>query len=471
MRRLSLFWKMYLGFLVMLFLPMALVELSFAILRSRPEGVAPPGLQKLVTWSAASLAVEIGRIAGDGPSSMLSTCLERAGNASGIDFYLLSSRDSGDLVLPSPLPEEIGHALARRAGDRTAPRTRQDFVLAVAPFLWGGASSRIVAAFSPFRHEAFPLRHVGMFVLPMAIGAALCFVLVRHIVGPILELRRRTTSLASGNFGARVGTGVLRRGDEIADLGVAFNGMAERIETLVTSQKRLLGDISHELRSPLQRLDVALTLARGGKDGASQDAFLDRVGREAGRIGAMVDQLLALTAVDVVLPRAEEDRVSVAVLLERIAEDVRFEGRGEGKGVSLALDSPDLTLIGDENLLSSAVENVVRNALRYTAPGTSVELVVREDRGDVVLTVRDFGPGVEEKELPRIFQPFYRVDPTRDRRSGGVGLGLAIAQRVLLRHGGTIRARNASPGLAIDMVFPGRGVLGERAGRTSGPRG
>jgi two-component system sensor histidine kinase CpxA len=154
--------------------------------------------------------------------------------------------------------------------------------------------------------------------------------------------------------------------------------------------------------------------------------------------------------------------VDLSLLVERVAGDASFEAENEGKRVLVGELPVDPVISGDEALLASALENVVRNALRHTAPGTAVEVDLKETGSRIVLSVRDHGPGVEEEELQRIFQPFYRSDAARDRRSGGVGLGLAIAKRAVERHGGSIRASRASGGgLLVEIVLPRETRRGE----------
>lgn len=440
MKRLSLFWKVYLGFLLALFLPLLINEVIFTLEKDRREPPPHRNIDRLVEWAAAHLAREAGDLLERGETAGLSALLAQAGAMSGAEFSVVRRGGSG----PSSGPDE--------------PPAR-DVVSVIAPFVVSGDAYHLSARFFPFRGKPpFPPRHPWMLLIPMGVGAILCFVLVRHIVAPILGLREATLRLGQGNLAARAGGSVTGRGDEIADLGKAFDRMAERIEELITSQRRLMGDISHELRSPLQRLDVALTLARKG---CSPEAagFLDRADREAGRMGDMVGQILKLTEAELNPPDTLQSVVDIPALLADVAEDARFEGGREGKGIALGAipDTPGIR--GDENALRSAVENVVRNALRATPPGTSVEIGAERKPERIVISVRDHGPGLPEGELTRIFRPFYRVDAARDRESGGVGLGLAIAERAVRCHGGTIAARNASEGLLVEIALPVGGAF------------
>lgn len=433
MKRLSLFWKVYLGFLLALFLTLVVNEIFFTIERSRHTFQPPEELIRLLTWSASSLADDIRILLDRGDETDVLTLLSEAGAAGGVELTLLP-------------PDKM-----RAPNEHTPP----GIVVAELPVATSGDAYTLLAELSLFHgRPPFPPRHWWMFLIPMGIGALLCLVLVRHIVAPILSLRGAALRLGSGDLRARAGESVTSRGDHIADLGRAFDGMAERIQELLTSQQRLMGDISHELRSPLQRLDVALTLAHKG---CSPDAaeYLDRAGQDTERMNEMIGQILALSHAELYPRETLGAPVDFWVLLDDIAEDARFEGASEEKTVTASFTSGLMEIHGEEQMLRSAVENVIRNALRATPPGGSVEMLAEIRGKDVVVSVHDQGPGVPEDELALIFRPFYRLDASRDRKSGGTGLGLAIAERAVRCHGGTIAARNAHQGgLVVEITLP-----------------
>jgi signal transduction histidine kinase len=229
--------------------------------------------------------------------------------------------------------------------------------------------------------------------------------------------------------------------------------MAERIEALLTSQQQLIRDISHELRSPLARLSVALGLARQ-KTGDSATSQLDRIELEAERLNEMIGQLLSLARMEGAAGPPEKSPVRLDSLVREVAEDAGFEAQERNCTVRLE-SAPVCTVEGSPDLLRSAVENVVRNAVRYTAAGTPVEISMIANDSLAVLTVRDHGPGVPESELTRLFRPFYRVAAARERNTGGTGLGLAITERAVRLHGGTITAANAPDGgLVVTIQVP-----------------
>ena len=228
--------------------------------------------------------------------------------------------------------------------------------------------------------------------------------------------------------------------------------MAERIATLISSQKRLLADISHEVRSPLARLTVALELARKHSNGKAIPA-LDRIDQEAERVNRLVGQLLALTRLESGSEQVPPETVILEDLVQQVVDDADFEAKPRGREVR-ALHLEKCRVRGSFELLRSAIENVVRNGVRYTATGTAVEVTLNWRLDTAVLTVRDYGPGVPAIELEHIFEPFYRVSEARDRASGGMGLGLSIAERTVKLHGGAIHAENLTDGLQVTIELP-----------------
>jgi signal transduction histidine kinase len=295
-------------------------------------------------------------------------------------------------------------------------------------------------------------------------AAAACYGLARYVARPLATLRAATHELAQGNLAVRVAPGMGTRTDEFAELGRDFDAMAERLEGLMSSERRLLRDISHELRSPLARLSVALGLARQRPAGDS--AALDRIEREADRLNALIGQLLTLARLESGAREPAREIVEVLAIVREVAEDADFEARGRRRAVRI-VEAADAAVVGDAELLRSAVENVVRNAVRHTADGTAVEIVVRRlhDHGAsaVRISVRDHGGGVPHRALPYIFEPFYRVSEAREHSAGGVGLGLTIAHRTVRLHGGTVSAANAPDGgLVVEIDLPAQTVISRR---------
>ncbi len=278
-----------------------------------------------------------------------------------------------------------------------------------------------------------------------------CYALARYLSSPIQKIRRATQKLAEGELGTRVGDKVGNRRDELAVLAKDFDVMAERIESLITSQQRLSRDVSHELRSPLARMAVALELAKQRSNGETSPV-LDRIEAETNRLNEMIGRLLTLSRLETGAQDFERTEIDLKALVEQTVSDADFEATAVGKSVRIT--NADLcSIVGSDELVSSAVENVLRNAVRYTRDGSTVDVSLTRKNGQATVSVRDQGGGVPEEELTNLFRPFYRVGEARDRGSGGTGLGLAIAEQAIKAHKGRIRARNEDGGLVVEMSF------------------
>jgi two-component system sensor histidine kinase CpxA len=349
---------------------------------------------------------------------------------------------------------------------------------------------------------------VRLALLAILFSGPICYGLARYLARPVLQLRTAARRLAAGDLTARASLASGRR-DEIGELVQDFNRMAARIEALVSSQRQLISDISHELRSPLARLNVALGLARQ-RSGPEAAAPLERIEREADRLNELIGKLLALARMEAASTLPDHIPVDIYELLAEIVADAEFEAQEKGSSVKLLpLEPPPANagsppagaqaaagaqtsggqpaahaarpvaqgkavpdgrtprIRGSAELLGSAFENVIRNAVRYTAPSTPVEVSLACAGGWVTVKVRDHGPGVPELELQNLFRAFYRVAGARDRQSGGAGLGLAIAERAVCLHGGSISATlpHDGPGLQIEIRLPLAGSQEPGAGR------
>ncbi len=307
-----------------------------------------------------------------------------------------------------------------------------------------------LAAIVRIHHDAL-LPPALLFVVAIGVSGVVCLVLAMLLTQPVRRLRKATQALATGDLTVRVGG---RGHDEVAALGRDFDTMTDRVRDLLERQQRLLRDVSHELRSPLARLRVALDLAQR-KDDPGPPA-LARIAQEADRLESLVCSVLTLARLEEGLNHYQSQAVSLAELLQGIAQDALFEAETKGKGVTLLVEK-DATVTGDPTLLRAAIENVVRNGVRHTAVGTSVEisLALEEAAPMALVAILDRGPGVPEEELTRLFQPFTRVGEARDRNSGGYGLGLAISHRAVEAHGGSIVVANArGGGLRVVLRLP-----------------
>jgi len=281
----------------------------------------------------------------------------------------------------------------------------------------------------------------------IALAVLLCYALAHYLTAPVRRLRSAVERLGRGDLTARAEE---TRHDELGDLAASFNRMADHIQTLLAAERRLLFDISHELRSPLARLSVAVELARTDEAGAPP---LDRIQKEADRLNSLIRQMLEVTRTEGEPSRLKAERLRLDELVDGLVDDCSIEAQAHGCALDLASSGP-VTLDGDSELLHRAIENVMRNAIRYAPRESKVEVTLENGGGWAKIRVRDYGPGVPEEALPRLFDPFYRVEQDRDRKSGGVGLGLSIARRAVELHQGKLRASNASPGLLVEIELP-----------------
>ena len=289
--------------------------------------------------------------------------------------------------------------------------------------------------------------------IALVVSAVICFFLARYLVAPIDQLRRATRQIASGDLDVRVSGKLKGRHDELGLLASDLDTMSERVRNLLELKQQLLRDVSHELRSPLARLQLALSLARR-QESTGVERHLARIACEADRLEELIARTLKLARLERPMQGLEHLPVDIAELLTLIVGDVGIEAEARGSAVALQTERP-LPVKGDPELLRSAMENVIRNAVRYGPPGSKVGIEARRRDAQIEVMVSDSGPGVPEKDLELIFEPFYRVDAARNRAVGGDGLGLAIAARAVGIHGGRIQARNVEQGgLMVQLTLP-----------------
>jgi two-component system sensor histidine kinase CpxA len=298
-------------------------------------------------------------------------------------------------------------------------------------------------------------RHPGLIItVALFVSGFLCFLLAWSLVKPIKQLQQAAQRMASGDLRSRVSSASCRN-DELGQLARDFNHMAQQVENLLDSQNRLLGDISHELRSPLARLQLAIGIAQqqpAGEQNQITGKQLERIEKESVQIETMIAQLLILTKLESANQAIQMERISLTGLLKDLLEDSQFEAEGMQKRVQLK-STDDVFLQANARLLSSALENILRNAVHYA--NTLVEVSVTREPYKVNISISDDGSGIPEAELQKIFEPFYRVSVARERESGGVGLGLSIAYRAIQTHGGEIRAfNNENGGLKLIIHLP-----------------
>jgi two-component system sensor histidine kinase CpxA len=317
-----------------------------------------------------------------------------------------------------------------------------------------------------FGPRGMPVRWL---IIAVICSGLVCYFLSWYMTKPIVRLRTATRQLAAGNLTARSGAPASMRSDEVAGLMRDFDAMAERLEILMKAQSRLLNDISHELRSPLARLNVALGLARQ-RSGSENTDMMERIELEASRLNELIGRILTLARLEDGEQQVPQTPVPLDELVLNVAEDAEFEAQARHCHVNTVIPEGDWGVRGNASLLHSAIENVVRNAIRYTQEGTSVEIELGSEESatgpEAVLRISDSGPGVPPDAIEKVFEPFYRLDDARGRQTGGVGLGLAITERAVRFHGGRVSAHNRMEGglrveIRLPLISGGQGISAE----------
>jgi two-component system sensor histidine kinase CpxA len=444
----GLFWKIFVSFMIaMTITSVGAIYVTYRIV-SRPLTQTDfEGRPEIINEVAAALV--------RGGERGLKTWLrDNPRPAPGI--VLLVTNKRGDELLGRAMPGEVARLLRTRPPGPRPNRPPNFTPVQLTPTITDQRTGDVY----DLRFERAPVTIFGILVWPgtplavlsiaIVAAAVVSLLLARYLSSPIVRLQKASRSLAAGALDTRVGAPVTRRGDEVGRLARDFDAMAERIQALVVAKETLLRDVSHELRSPLARIRMALALAER-RAGAESQPDLARIEREAERLDALVGQVMTLTRLRTT-SEPRRDVVRLDTLIGGVVDDARFEypdARVDYK------TSGEVLLRGDADGLKSAVENVVRNALIYGDRSKPIEVVLGAGAGKATIRVRDRGPGVPEAELKRIFEPFYRTDKSRDHRVDGQGIGLAITARVTELHRGSVTAVNrAEGGLEIAIELP-----------------
>jgi len=400
-----------------------------------------------------------------------------SGGASGLEHYLREQhgrRARGIFVLDEEFNELRGHAapteiLHKLVGEAVHSETGEIMRLGRRWFAqrvsgandkdyWFVTDASITSYYSRQRRPEFyefglpePIRDLSL-LLSLLVSGLVSFWLARNFTAPIRQLQTAVAEISSGDLSARVNDLPKERADELGELSRDFNAMAEQIEMLLGSQRRVLRDVSHELRSPLARLQIALELARK-QAGEKENTHHERIQREADRLEELISQVLSLVKLSTQATEIEKSETDLVSLIRHVIEDAQYEAEPLNKKVRFS--GPDTCHLKiNAGLMGSALENILRNAVRFTPENNFVDVTLSE-RELVQIEIRDFGPGVPDSIRKNLFEPFYREAESRDRASGGYGLGLAIAERSVNAHNGTIVAENAQQGgLRIIIKLP-----------------
>lgn len=301
---------------------------------------------------------------------------------------------------------------------------------------------------------AFVWAVVSRLLILLVVSGVGMLVATRSVTHPILWLKTTLQRLESGDLSARVvanKASKVKPSPEMEELMNDFNRMAERVEELIRSQRQLLADVSHELRSPLARLSLAVDLLREFPD--ERDEYLARFENELGKLNQLIERLLTLSRLESSTVMLRENVFDLIVLVHEVVSDVQFEASVKECSITTNL-SESARVGGDAVLIRSAIENILRNAVQYSDQGTTINLEAICTPPDATITVTNVGPRLSANEIGQLFQPFFRGGEARSRRADGYGLGLAIAQRAINLHGGTIKAQNTASGFAVDICLP-----------------
>jgi two-component system, OmpR family, sensor kinase len=454
----SIFLRIFLLFwLAMALIVGSSIATTFTIAAREYE---PPEFQR-----RPSLAIQASEILGRGGITALKSWLDANKNTQGDrDLYIIGP-DGRDILgrrLPEIASRRLEYYLNREAGGGVEPRgfgpPPGNFRPSrAAPQIVGPDGLTYTVLSIPHRPSIFgalslPAISLTILGIALVVSALTSWWLAEHLTAPIRRIQAGARALASENLDTRVSLGLEGRKDELAVLARDFDAMADQLRANRASTTQLLRDISHELRSPLARMRVALGLAR--QPPADFPRQLDRLEREIERLDSMIGHVLKLARLQGTNTFLERERFELDEVIDEVVRDANFEGAVKNCRVN-SLGASHIAVLGNREFLRSAIENVLRNAVRYSPQDAPVDVLASRTTAGLELKIRDRGPGVPAGDLERIFEPFYRVAEARDRDSGGEGIGLAITSQVMKAHGGTAAAVNCPDGgLEVRLSLP-----------------
>ncbi len=440
-----MFWKILLGFWIVFVIISQLLWLGFTLSGNRHEPPELVAIRRIVNLQMASAVSVLER---GGPSSLDDMMADWEPNDR--RFFSVIQHERPKATPNNPPPESINEpfhgpfpeVIVRwvQGQDGKAYELRYDVKgLRQDSSMGGGGPRRILNIPEP------------MFTFAGALGLLFSLLLAWNLTRPMRQLREGFARVSSGDLSVRLYPVMRKRHDELSNVAQDFDAMVERLDTLVKAREELLHDISHELRSPLARLQLATGLARQMPE--SVESSLNRIDEEARRLDKMIGELLTLS-------RAEHESMpgeqyfDLTGLLHAVVTDVRYEAQIPGVKVDFQVsDNADYTVHGNAELIRRGVENVLRNALRFSHKGQQISVLLQAENQWLAIRVRDQGPGVDEEKLSSIFDPFVRVNSPLMGK--GYGLGLSIVRKVILAHHGEVQAVNRPEGgLELTLRLP-----------------
>ncbi|KTD30663.1 MULTISPECIES: two-component system sensor histidine kinase CpxA [Legionella] len=446
----SLYWKIFLSF----WLATILIIITTAWVTSEiAQKSSIPARERVFMDSYASAAVATFE---SGRHGALEKWLDQMGESREMNLYLLTS--TGEII-GDPVPPDVVKQIAANLEELDDGLLKfGDIIVSHEILSTSGRAYRLVAVSEKPLAHFVEIPWAGLtlrLLIAIIISGLICYFLSIYLTKPLRSLRLAAKSIATGKLNTRVGRFKGHRRDEIAELSGEFDRMAEQLEGIMNSKERLLQDISHELRSPLARLQIAIELGRNKANHAAEAEFC-RMEIECLRLNTLIGEILEFARLDKLSTHLNKTLVNLPDLLKRIIADANFEV-SKGKPVVVLHHSHSSELFLDERLIHRAIENIIRNALRYSAPDPQIDvkLYPAESNTEIYIDIEDNGPGVPEEQLAKIFNPFYRVDTSREKKTGGYGLGLSIAQQAIKLHHGEIHAFNRkNGGLLVRISLP-----------------
>ncbi|ASQ45735.1 two-component system sensor histidine kinase CpxA [Legionella clemsonensis] len=448
----SLYWKIFLSF----WLATILIIITTAWVTSEiAQKSSIPARERVFMDSYANAAVATFE---SGQHSALKKWLNQIGMSRKMTLYLLSS--TGEIIGNQIPPEVVKHISNNLVDEELDDGLLKfgDIIVSHEILSTSGRAYRLVAVSEKPLAHFVEIPWAGLTIrlmIAIFISGLICYLLSIYLTQPLRSLRMAAKSIATGRLSTRVGRIKGHHRDEIAELSGEFDRMAEQLEAIMNSKERLLQDISHELRSPLARLQIAIELGRKKATNLADVEFA-RMEVECSRLNTLIGEILEFARLEKSSTPLNRTIIDVPVLLKQIIADANFELGANQPGVFLQ-ETQDCQLFLDGRLIHRAIENIIRNALRYSAPNPKVDVALHydENHSQVYIDIADNGPGVPEEQLQRIFNPFYRVDTSREKKTGGYGLGLSIAQQAIKLHQGSIHAMNRKDGgLLVRISLP-----------------
>lgn len=449
----SLYWKIFVSF----WLATVLIIFTTALVTSQiAQKSSQPAREEMFMDSYANAAVATFE---SGQQSALLKWLNQIGLSRHMSIYLLSN--TGDIIGTQTPPENVKQVSKNLIDDQLPSEgifKSGKLIVSHEILSTSGKYYRLAAVSEKPISYFVQIPWAGLTIrltLATVISGLICYLLSLYLTQPLRSLGMAAKSIATGKLNTRVGHFRGHNKDEIAELSHEFDRMAEQLEALITSKERLLQDISHELRSPLARLNIAIELGKK-KTNHLADPEFNRMELESLRLNKLIGEILDFARLDKSTTDLDLSKVNLNELIADIVNDANYEFEKESVHISTENTVP-CELIIDKRLIHRAIENIVRNASHYSPKDQLVIISTHftDNQDNICIEIKDRGPGVPEDQLETIFNPFYRVDTSRTKKTGGFGLGLAIASRAVALHHGTITARNREDGgLLVQITLP-----------------